>query len=1053
MFLIQERVGRAVEELQKYIYPDCEKVSSCLCKREADEKRINWDIEEWEDFKPGDTWGGYDRYSWFKMVVKVPERFSGKEIVFRVKTGREGGWDAVNPQFMAYVDDLPVQGLDVNHRDIILSGNATAEDEYCIVLHAYSGMEEKQSILEASLHCVDNNVKKLYYDLKNPYETAILMDKEDIKKIDMLGCLNASINLIDFRKPLSEEFNASVKAAIKHLEENFYGRLCKSSDAAVYCVGHTHIDVAWRWTVSQSKQKSARSFSSALELMKRYPEFVFMSSQPQLYEFVKEGYPEIYKNIVQRVKEGKWEAEGSMWLEADCNLTSGESLVRQILFGTRFFEKEFGVKSKVLWMPDVFGYSAALPQIMKKSGIEYFMTTKLSWNEYNKFPYDTFMWKGLDGSEVLSYLVTTSEAASVDRSFFTTYSGIINPSQVIGAWKRYQQKSINNEVLVAYGYGDGGGGPTEEMLENARRLEKGIPGCPRVKLGTAAEFFKNLDERVCHRKDMPKWTGELYFENHRGTYTSMARNKKANRKCEFLYQDAEMLSVMGTMTSSARLYRRERLNAGWKTILLNQFHDILPGSSIKEVYDDSKKDYLRVIKDGEGLLDEAIGNIGANIALHGKSVVVFNQLGFERSDVVSLNVPEDMGDIQLLGDEGNILPVQKICNNSSEGQTQLMFFAEKIPSKGYKAFELVKGEDLRVCCEESGAFAQADKYRLTNRFFDIRLDVQGTLSSIYDKTNKRELLTQGSRGNVLQAFEDMPLDYDAWDINIFYSQKMWEINDVESIEAVENGPVRASVEIRRRFLDSVIIQRICIYTHVPRIDFNTTIDWKQSQILLKAAFPVDIHTDKAAYDVQFGNVERPTCWNTSWDTARFEVCAHKWADLSEDGYGISLMNDCKYGYDIKDGIMRITLLKSGVVPYPDADRELHEFTYSIFPHAEDWKKGGTVKAAYELNCPMYTKLEEAHGGDLPKVFSLIGINRDNIVLETVKLAEDNSDIIVRMYECHNRRSAAQLTSFKEFKQVYECDLMENILSPVDSDGNSFEFLIKPYEIKTFRLVL
>lgn len=1042
MYMIHERIKKIVEELGNYRYPD----SECISNYKYKEGKF-YSIEEaqlasgeWLDFGPESRWGGRDKHYWFKTQVEIPSRFQGKTVMFEVKTGREDQWDATNPQFLIYVDGKLIQGLDTNHTYVILSEKASEGDNYSVELNAYTGMEGGLVDLKANVVVLDRDVEKLYYNIKVPLEIAVLINVNDKRRADILNYLNEAVNILDLRKPFSESFSKSVRESNKFLEEEFYNKYCGCEDVIATCVGHTHIDVAWLWTVSQTREKSARSFSTVLSLMEQYPEYIFMSSQPQLYKFVKEDYPEVYERIKERVKEGRWETEGAMWLEADCNLTSGESLVRQVLFGTRFFEKEFGIKNKILWLPDVFGYSAALPQILKKSGIDYFMTTKISWNEYNKMPYDTFMWKGLDGTEILTHFITTSDYQDPIKSHFTTYNGKLKPDEVMGTWQRYQHKDMNNDVLISFGYGDGGGGTTIEMLENARRMEKGIPGCPKVKIGNSLDYFKRLEQKVMNNKRLPKWAGELYLEYHRGTYTSMARNKKYNRKSEFLYQDVELLSTINSLVTNESRYEQEKINHGWEGILLNQFHDILPGSSIKEVYEDSEKQYLQILKEGKELANNAMRSIAANIALSEASVVVFNQLSFDRSDVVEFELPEGCDNAAVYDYLGNAVLSQKVDGN------KVIFFAENVPAKGYKAFKLLKTQAEALNKEEAKKING-----LSNEFFNISFDSEYNITSIFDKVNDRELLKNGERANVLQAFEDRPHNFDAWDINIYYQEKMWEVNEVLSIKLTENGPLRTTVRIERKFLDSTIIQDINLFTVIPRIDFVNHVDWKERHILLKSAFPVDIHTDKATYDIQYGNVERPTHWNTSWDYARFEVCAHKWADLSEDGYGVSLLNDCKYGHDIKDGVMRLTLLKSATDPNPDADLGKHEFTYSLYPHAGDWKEAGTVPMSYKINCPMLSLVEEKHEGTLPTEFSLVSVDKENIIVEVVKKAEDSDNIIIRLYECHNRRTKATLGFSLQVVKAWECNLMEINQEQVTVSENSFEFDIKPFEIKTFKL--
>ncbi len=1108
MYFYEERINRIIKEIKEYVYPKKMDVTQFKMKQGPYSAKslikLNCsenDFDDWKEFKSGERWGKRNTSFLFSTTVTIPKEFAEKVVVFEVKTGREGEWDALNPQFMVFINGRLVHGLDVNHREVILSEKAVSGETFNILMHAYSGMQEGTMELSAKIAVLDRGVEKFYYDLKVPYNVAVLLENGDKRRIDIIGFLNETINMLDLRKPFSLDFYNSVKKADEYLQKEFYENYCGHNDFIATCVGHTHIDVAWLWPLAQTREKTARTFSTMLSLMDQYPEYIFMSSQPQLYKFVKEDYPEIYEKIKKEIKEGKWEPEGGMWLEADCNISSGESLVRQVLFGKRFFQEEFGIDSKLLWLPDVFGYSAALPQIMKKSGIDYFMTTKISWNEYNKLPYDTFKWRGIDGTEILTHFITTRSKDFKHNDYITTYNGVLAPSQIIGAWERYQQKDLNNDVLVSYGYGDGGGGPTKEMLENASRMEKGIPGCPKVKLGKSLDYFKRLEANVKENKKLPKWVGELYLEYHRGTYTSMARNKKFNRKCEFMYQDAEMLSVMKKYAAKNGEYPKDKINAGWEIILLNQFHDILPGSSIKEVYEDSKEQYLAIMDVGKELINSAIMDISSAIDLKEESVVVFNQLGIKRSDIVEIELPCNCKTVEIIDDCGKILPSQfaavavdciesnvnrrnsetaepceyKDNNNKDDNNNinncKVVFFAEDVPAKGYKAFRIKQSQtkdevgspsfdmcksnanENEVCPIEINIEKDSENKikAISNKYFNIKFDESYNLMSIFDKENSREIIKDGKKANVIQAFEDKPHNYDAWDINIYYQEKMWEVNNVESAQIVENGPVRTALKIVRRFLDSKIIQYIYVYNDLQRIDFKTIIDWKEKQILLKAAFPVDIHSDKAAFEIQYGNVERPTHWNTSWDLARFESVAHKWVDLSEDDYGVSLLNDSKYGHDIKDSVMRLTLLKSATYPNVDADREVHEFIYSLYPHKGDWKEGDTVKQAYFLNCPMYYTIQKAHSGSLPSEFSMVCVDKENVIIEVVKGAEDSEDIIIRVYECYNRRTTAKITLFTEILEVWDCDLLENNNEKLCFEGNSFKFNIKPYEIKTFKL--
>jgi alpha-mannosidase len=719
-----------------------------------------------------------------------------------------------------------------------------------------------------------------------------------------------------------------------------------------------------------------------------------------------------------------------MWVEADCNLTSGESLVRQFIHGKRFFKEEFGVDNRILWLPDVFGYSGALPQIMKKSGIDYFMTTKLSWNQINKVPYDTLQWKGIDGSEVFTHFISTLGVGQDPKeSFFTTYNGMLHPDAIMGGWMRYQNKDINNDILIAYGYGDGGGGPTREMLEVSKRMEKGVQGIPKVRQEFAGNYFKELEERVKDHKRLPVWEGEFYFEYHRGTYTSMARNKRSNRKSELLLMDLELLSILAKHEANTA-YPAKELDKLWKTVLINQFHDILPGSSIHEVYEVTKKEYSELKEEASALLQERLDAVTGS----GNGITVYNTLGFDRDDIVSLGDSKADG---LKDDEGNIYPVQQ----TKEGA---IAYVKGIPSKGYRTYEIVEAG-----AKEETPFTLKGDTSLETPFYKITLDESGLFTSIYDKENDREVLQAGKRANLLRMYEDKPIYYDNWDIDMYYTEKYWDADQVTRMEWTEVGSLRTTLEIDRKISNSVIKQKIYFYADSRRIEFATYVDWKEHQHLLKVHFPVNIHSDEATFDIQFGNVTRKIHTNTSWEMARFESCGQKWIDMSEGHYGVSLLNDCKYGHSVKDGNMAITLIKSGIEPNPMTDYEEHYFTYALYPHAENWRASGTVREAYKLNQPAYA----VQGGTPGTKTSFASVDQANIVMETIKEAEDGSGIIIRMYESENALTKAHIQLGVTASSIVECNLIEEEGENVPAVGDGFDIEIKPYEVKTYKIRL
>lgn len=1045
MKLISQRALTISKELKSLIYEKYERIDNFSIKegyyKNVDEVDASKGV--WSKFGKDDFWGEKDTNFWFRNTIQIPKKLKGKKVALVISTNydwEEYGWDAKNPQFIAFVNKKLIQAADVNHRELLLSEKAIENENYQVDFQAYSGVFEYKHNLYMDLVGIHEDVRRLYYNIQVPLLVIETMDDNDRLRIEILKIINDTINLIDLREKYSRKFTKSVNEANEFIEKVFYEDYCGHEDVIATCIGHTHIDIAWWWSVAQTRQKVARSFSTVCSLMDEYPEYVFMSSQPQLYDFLKEDYEEIFERVKEKVKEGKWEPEGAMWVEADCNVISGESLVRQILFGTRFFEENFGVTNDLLWLPDVFGYCAALPQILIKSGINNFMTTKISWNEFNKLPCDTFNWKGIDGTEVFTHIITTKDVGQPKDSFYTTYNGELHPEAIIGAYDRYQQKDINNDVLVSFGWGDGGGGPTKEMLETGKRMSKGIPGAPKVKMGKALDYFKRVKENVKDNKYLPKWTGELYLENHRGTYTSMAKNKKFNRKCELLYQDVELLSTLAM--EYGRDYNAQEINNNWKKILLNQFHDILPGTSIKEVYEVTTKEYEEVCKNGEKLLSEGFSTVLKNIKCENDSLVVYNTLSYDRDDIVEFDLPVGI-DTPLIIDENNLeYDCQLIEDNKA------IFYAKGIPSKGYRVYHIKNVKNIN---QKSEVIIKDDM--IENKFFKLDFNEDGNIISFYDKVSERQVIKDKLPFNQLIAFEDKPSDFDNWNIDIYYEEKSWNINDIEKIEVVEQGPIRGCIKIYRRFLKSTIVQTVYVYRDKPTIDFETYINWVQEQILLKAAFPVDVNTDRATYEIQFGNVERPTHSNTNWDKARFEVCGQKWADLSEEDFGVSLLNDCKYGHDIRDGIMRLTLLKSGIVPNPDTDKGEHSFTYSIYPHKGNWKQAQTHQMAYNLNCPLYSFNLNKQEGKLGDRWSFANIDVDNVVIDTIKKAEDSDEIILRLYEFKNKRTKVKLTMHKDLAKVIQTNLMEKEIELIDFKNNCFEFVIKPYEIKTFKIKL
>ena len=973
----------------------------------------------------GDYRGLHGEHYWFRSRVTIPERMDGKTVFMRISTQIDEWDDAKNPQFLVFIDGEVVQGADMNHREVRLFDAAPGGCEITIDVQAYTGTLHSEFNFLVSLYVLDEAINRLYYDLQVPLWAFSRMEPDSQSRLALQSVMNETVNLLDMRIPYSEAFYASIDAAQAYITENLYEKLAGWDDVIATCVGHTHIDVAWWWTVAQTREKVVRSFATALKLMEEYPDYKFMSSQPVLYYFLKQRYPELFEKIKARVAEGRWEVEGGMWLEADCNLTSGESLVRQFIHGKRFFKEEFGKDNRLLWLPDVFGYSGALPQIMRKSGIDYFMTTKLSWNQIDKVPNDTFIWRGIDGSEVLTHMITTlSVGQDPNKQFMTSYNGELHPDAIMGGWERYQNKEINNDILVCFGHGDGGGGPTRKMLEVGSRMQKGIRGIPKVRQVSAGTYFEELDSRVSGNRRLETWEGEFYFEYHRGTYTSMSRNKRGNRKSELALMDLELL---GVMADGSVAYPAEQTTRLWRdTVLLNQFHDILPGTSIAEVYETTRKEYEALAAETDALIQTRL----RHLAGEGSGVTVFNTLGFDRSDVVNLG---DVASSALQDADGALYPVQQTADGA-------VVYLKNVPSKGFKTF-------VAAQMEVHNPFNWADERHVETPYYSITFDENGHMVSIFDRENDRELVKPGCVANRMRLYEDKPIYFDNWDIDMYYTEKSWPVDDLIEMRWTERGPVRSTLELSYRCSRSVIKQKLHFYADSHRIDFETMVDWKEHQHLLKVEFPVDIHSDEATFDIQFGNVTRKVHTNTSWDKARFESCGQKWMDFSEGHYGVSLLNDCKYGHSIKDGVLSLTLIKCGVEPNQNTDVEMHYFTYALYPHAEDWRRGGTVQEGYKLNQPMLA----VDSGEPGKQFSFASVNRDNVILETVKQAEDGNGTVLRLYEAHNARTKVTVTVPAHVTAAYSTNLLEQIEEELHVIDGKVTFIIKPYEIKTILL--
>lgn len=967
---------------------------------------------------------GYDKYNWLCTKISISEDMGDENIlaIFDFGVPMETG-NTSNFESLLYVNGKPYQGVDGNHKEVFFNLKETGR-ELDLKFRLWSGLSGggrpkhmTMTIERAEFGVLDTAADDFYYLAMTALQTQNLLEANNEYKPYILNQLVEAFRLVDFTCTGSESYFKSLQTALDYLKEKFTGQ--GKPDVHVTMLGHTHIDVAWLWRVKHSREKSARSFSTVNRLMEKYPEYIFIQSQPQLYDYIKEDYPDIYEHIQRRVGEGRWEPSGAMWVECDCNLTSGESIIRQILVGKNFFKKEFDFESEFLWLPDVFGYSWALPQILKKSGVNTFMTTKISWNDTNRLPYDTFIWRGMDGSEIITHFITTTELN--DTSY--TYNGDSKPFAIKGVWDNYRNKDLNRNLIISYGWGDGGGGPTREMIKYIEAA-KLMPGLPKVDTGRATEYFRKLNNTIKenpYNGYIPVWDGELYLEFHRGTYTSQGYNKKMNRFMEYKLREQEMLSVFAEKLCSVT-YNREELLKAWKIVLCEQFHDILPGSSIHEVYEDSHKEYERALSYIENVRDTSTS---AFVTAKNNAFTLFNQANWERDTIVK--IPAGDTSYEYKDSNGNILP----CHKSGEND---LVYVKKLKPVSFTVIS-------RNVIDNKASQEILTEDSIETPFYIVAWDKQGRLVRLYDKSAEREIIPEGKSANVFQIFEDKPRCFDAWELESTIDLKKEEISCDGNIIKTKNE-LGYFIDFTYNYNDSKIIQTMCLYNHKRRIDFKTVVEWKERQKILKTAFSVDIRGVFARYDIQEGNIVRPVTRNTSWEAAKFEVVAHKWAELSETGYGVALLNDCKYGYDIKEDTIRLSLLKSATDPDYNADYGTHEFTYSLYPHKEEWYESGLEEEAFDLNSPV-TVFEGKTGFSDN---SLVSFDKPNIVVDALKKAENEEAYILRFHEFTGRRNEINIDTKLNFNSWCEADLMEN---PIEAWKTlPVKVKVKPYEIKT-----
>ncbi|MBX6354325.1 MAG: alpha-mannosidase [Micromonosporaceae bacterium] len=950
-------------------------------------------------FAVGQPWGRAWSTTWFRFTGEVPQRMRGCRVELLVDLGFGTGGPGFRCEGLAYTPDgTPIKGIEPRTAYVPIARPAAGGERVEVYVEAaanprfdgtvspFGDPETVPDVLlyrleRAELAVLDEQVHALVLDVQVLHQLALTLPETDPRHHEIRRALELMLDELDVA-----DVAAGAAAARARLAKALASPAAPSAHR-VTAVGHAHIDSAWLWPIRETIRKCARTFSNVVALADEYPELVFACSSAQQYAWLKEHHPLVYRRVAEKVATGQFVPVGGMWVESDTNMPGGEAMVRQFTQGKRFFAAEFGVEPREVWLPDSFGYSAALPQLARLAGFRWFLTQKMSWNQTNRFPHHTFWWEGIDGSRIFTHFPPAD-----------TYSSDLSGKDLAYGVSNFAEHGRATVSLLPFGYGDGGGGPTREMLETARRVAD-LEGSPRVCIRTPAEFFAEAEREY---PDAPVWSGEMYLEYHRGTYTSQSAMKRGNRRTEHLLREAELWCATAAVRTG-HPYPYQELDDIWQRALTLQFHDILPGSSIAWVHREARQAYQRLAFRLEAMIVEALtvltgpGRVPltANAAPHGRDGVPALGVGVPaaRDDTVSVS-------------------------STSDGTV------------------------------------------LDNGLLRVRIGTDGTVCSIRDLVADREVLPAGARANVLHLHPDTPNKFDAWDVDEFYRHRRRELTDVTKIEVEADGSGSARIQVTRHDRDSVYVQTISLHPGERVLRFTTEVDWHERETLLKVAFPVDVHAAQSTSEIQFGHLHRPTHTNTSWDAAKFEICAHRWLHVGEPGYGVALVNAGIYGHDVsrrppgdargaQPTTVRLSLLRGPRYPDPNTDQGSHRFEYALVCGAEI---ADAVREGYRANLP-----PRRHLGGQP-VAPLVEVSNPAVVVEAVKLADDRSgDVVVRLYEALGGRASTRLTTSFDLADAQVCDLLERpdaevaALAPISVEGRTVALALTPFQVVTLRL--
>jgi alpha-mannosidase len=1031
----RRRVERWISELEKHFFVPVESVSLS-----GFESPDFWRIHEARQherraYRCGEKWGNPWTYGYFFGEITLPSSCAGKTLVFRPDTGRES---------LIYLNGKAMGAKDFFHFNIPVSGIGEAGERVEVFIESYAGHGTrnghvgpapegtvtvpipagKQAVMgESWLGIWNEEIYLLWIDVSALYDLRTKNPPESLRVAEIDSYLKRFTTLVDFESG-TEQMLQTVSECRTMLRKVLD---CRNGSTAptMYMIGHSHLDVAWKWPINETRRKCGRTFANQLALLEQYGEYRYLNSQPYLYELLQENYPDIYERVKARVAEGRIIPEGGMYVESDTNLPSGESLIRQFLYGKRFFREAFGVENRMCWLPDAFGYSASFPQIMAGCGIDAFSTSKILWS-YNggePFPYITFYWQGLDGTKVLAH----------NHNEYNAHS---RPSFVIDAWETMQQKDGLRSRIMPFGYGDGGGGALRDHLEFLR-IGKDLEGMPRTRIASPVEYFDDLKEDIASGyTTLPSYVGELYLQVHRGVYTTQAKTKKGNRQSEVALREVEFwLSVAilrdGPVSTDDLVGAgvpgdvREKLDELWKLLLVNQFHDILPGSSIHRVHEEAERDYKRLLRESDQLLAQTMNRFP-----HARGYTLFNSVGVRRAELV--RIPPAIASsyacsLQKMGEDHYALVTVPACGHISL-RTALDRMVESLP----------KDSDGPIC--------RATSTTIENDRIVVRYTSEGELTDITDRKTG-ETICRGPL-NRLRMYRDVPSMFDAWDIDSMYTQTEVPLSAPATIEVLSEGPHFVALRITRMLHHSHMEQEIRLKRGSRRIDFVTRMDWQETHKLLKVEFDTGIQTTEALHNVQYGYVARPNHQTRQYDQDRFEVCAQRWTAMADNSRGGAVLNDCKYGVSSRDSVIALSLLRSPLAPDMTADKGLQEFTYAYYFWSGALSCSGLDQESYRLNIP----IRMHKGASLPER-SYVVCDTPGIVIDTLKPAEDGNGLILRIYDMLNVRGDASLQFDFDVKAAYETDMLEKNGVAIPVSSNRIQIAIGNFQVRTIRLII